>query len=208
MIIIYLISSGETVLNDNLRKQRKTAFIFDFVLFSLLAFGGELISQRALIHYHSPFSFSVAVLPLLILLFRWGGPAVPALPLFGLFSTLILPGAGSDALVINVPGYTCLALGMVLFLSPGRRVVRTSLHFPIFYVSLAFMGMTLSRSLILSYFEGNLVSALLLIISNETLSFVACSILFVLLRKRKGIAIYLPDLYREENANEGENHSI
>lgn len=67
--------------------------------------------------------------------------------------------------------------------------------------------MIVLRSLILSVFETDLLSSILTIASNEALSFIACSLLFILMRKRTGYLIYLPTVYQEKDVTvkSGEN---
>lgn len=184
-------------MNSELAKKSKQAFIADIIIFTLLAVVGEFISQKGLDYFYTGFYFSISALPLFILLYRWGVRGLPSLIVFGLVSSFILAGATVATFVVNIIGYSGLALGMLLFIKPGRDDIKMSLHFALLYIFLGFLGMIVLRSLILTFFESNFLSSLLLIGSNEALNFLACALIFIIMRKNKAYLIYLPDIYRE-----------
>ena len=164
-----------------------------------MAIIGEFISHKGLNYYPSLFFFSVAALPLLILLYRWGIWGIPSLFIFGITSSLILSGASFETFIVNTLGYPGYALGMLLFIKPGRDEVKESLHYAFLYLFIGFLGMTFLRSLALTAFEANFISNIFLITSNETLSFIACTLLFIIMRKRKSYLVYLPEIYIEKD---------
>ena len=132
-------------------KKRNRAFAADFIIFTLLALVGEFVSQKALGYFQSNFFFSIAALPLFILLYRWGPWGLPSLFIFGMGSSLILTGATYKTFIINILGYPGLALGMILFITAGRENVKLSIYYAFFYILTGFTGMVVLRTLILSH---------------------------------------------------------
>lgn len=191
-------------MDPQLMKKRNQAFAADFIIFTLLALVGEFISQKALQYFQSNFFFSIAALPLFILFYRWGIRGVPSIFIFGIASSIILTGATFKTFIVNILGYPGFALGMLLFIRPGRENVKLSIYFAFLYVLAGFTGMVILRSLILTAFEADILSNILLIASNESLSFIACTLLFILMRKRTGYLVYLPAVYREKDAADKE----
>jgi hypothetical protein len=96
-------------------------------------------------------------------------------------------------------------MGMIFFLKSGRENICFFMHNAFLYILSGFAGMILIRTLILSFFEADFLSNLLLIAANETLSFIACSLLFIIMRRRKGYLVYLPDIYREKETDNKED---
>lgn len=190
-------------MDPQLIKKRNQAFTADFIIFTLLALAGEFISQKGLEYFQTSFFFSIAALPLFILFYRWGLWGFPSLFIFGAASSIILTGATCKTFIVNIAGYPGYALGMLLFIRPGRKDIKLGIHCAFLYILAGFTGMVILRSLILTAFEADILSNILLIASNEALSFIACSLLFVLMRKRTGYLVYLPAVYREKDAAGG-----
>ena len=178
------------------------SFIPDFIFFLFLAVAGEFIAVGGLKFFSAGFYFSIALLPLMIFLYRWGLPALPALVFFGIASALMMPGSSIGTVAVNGAGYCGLAGGLILLRTAGRERIRASAYFALLYMFVAWGFMVVLRAVILSLFEGGILSGLLLVGANESLSFIASSILFLLMRRRPGLLIYLPALI-EESENEG-----
>lgn len=121
-------------MDPQLMKKRNQAFAADFIIFTLLAIAGEFINQKALEYFASNIFFSIAALPLFILLYRWGLWGLPSLFIFGAASSLILTGATYEVFIVNIIGYSGLALGMLLFNRPGRENVKLNIYFAFFYI--------------------------------------------------------------------------
>ena len=190
--------AGKAIMKETDR-YRRIVCIGECIFFTLVALGGEIIQAKALERFYSGYSFSISILPLFILMFRWGRVSAYSPVVLGLFATLLVPHAEIRSYIINGAGYAGYSLALLLFLRPGRERVRENPVWALLFVVSGYGGMILFRSIVLSMFEGDFPANLVFISANETLGFIAVAALFVLMRGHKDLLVNMRDVLAGEN---------
>ena len=132
-----------------------------------------------------PVAISIGLAMICIVMMRWGIPAAIAAAAAG-FVFCILSGASAQQYVIYCIGNIFALLGMVWFKVFGKEGIRKSLWLITLFVSTAYLGQVLGRSIIAILF-GDPVGAFVTFITTDIMSLVFAILVIALFRKTDGM---------------------
>ena len=132
-----------------------------------------------------PVAISIGLAMTCIVMMRWGIPAALAAFASG-FVFCILSGATLQQFVIYCIGNIFALLGMVWFKAFGKEGIRKSLWLIVLFVSTAYVGQVLGRSLIAVIFGDN-ISTIVTFATTDIMSLVFAILVIALFRKTDGM---------------------
>lgn len=132
-----------------------------------------------------PVAISIGLAMICIVMMRWGIPAAIAAAAGG-FVFCILSGATAQQFVIYCVGNIFALLGMVWFKVFGKEGIRKSLWVITLFVSTAYLGQVLGRSIIAIAF-GDPVGVFVTFITTDIMSLVFAVLVITLFRKTDGM---------------------
>ena len=132
-----------------------------------------------------PVAISIGLAMTCIVMMRWGLPAAFAAFASG-FVFCILSGATAQQFVIYCIGNIFALVGMVWFKVFGKEGIRKSLWLVTLYVSTAYVGQIIGRSLLAVLF-GDPISAFVTFITTDIMSLVFAILVVALFRKTDGM---------------------
>lgn len=132
-----------------------------------------------------PVAISIGLAMICIVMMRWGLPAAFA-AIAGGFVFCALSGATAQQFVIYCIGNIFALLGMVWFKVFGKEGIRKSLWLVTLFVSTAYVGQVLGRTLFAVLF-GDPVSAFVTFITTDIMSLVFAILVIALFRKTDGM---------------------
>jgi len=132
-----------------------------------------------------PVAISIGLAMICIVMMRWGWQAAIAAAAAG-FVFCVLSGASAQQYVIYCIGNIFALLGMVWFKVFGKEGIRKSLWLITLFVSTAYLGQVLGRSIIAILF-GDPVGAFVTFITTDIMSLVFAILVIALFRKTDGM---------------------
>lgn len=132
-----------------------------------------------------PVAISIGLAMTCIVMMRWGVPAALAAFASG-FVFCVLSGATLQQFVIYSIGNIFALLGMVWFKAFGKEGIRKSLWLIVLFVSTAYVGQVLGRSLIAVIFGDN-ISTVVTFATTDIMSLVFAILVIALFRKTDGM---------------------
>jgi len=173
------------------------ALMFDMVFFMIIAFFGEFMNHKALIHFYSGYYFSITLLVAFICIFRWGYPGVIVAVYIGLISVYFMKDATWQTYIIY--GVSNLGIIFSVFFMKWKtsKNIRENTSLSIPYVLSGYGMIILIRSIVLRIFGQDFISSLFLVLSNEFLNVIAITMFVSLIIKRKFLMVDIKSLYDE-----------
>ena len=132
-----------------------------------------------------PVAISIGLAMICIVMMRWGWQAAIAAAAAG-FVFCILSGASAQQYVIYCIGNIFALLGMVWFKVFGKEGIRKSLWLITLFVSTAYLGQVLGRSLLAVIFGDN-ISTIVTFATTDIMSLVFAILVIALFRKTEGM---------------------
>ena len=132
-----------------------------------------------------PVAISIGLAMICVVMMRWGIPAALAAVASG-FVFCVLSGATLQQFVIYCIGNIFALLGMVWFKVFGKEGIRKSLWLITLFVSTAYVGQVIGRSLIAVLF-GDSVWVFVTFITTDIMSMVFAILVIALFRKTDGM---------------------
>ena len=132
-----------------------------------------------------PVAISIGLAMTCIVMMRWGIPAALAAFASG-FVFCILSGATLQQFVIYCIGNIFALLGMVWFKAFGKEGIRKSLWLIVLFVSTAYVGQIIGRSIFAVIF-GDPISVFVTFITTDIMSLVFAILVIALFRKTEGM---------------------
>jgi len=186
-------------------KQYRTIDIHILVALTIL-FEGVATLATAKWFALQPVAISIGLAMVCILMMRWGLPAAFAAFASG-FTFCLLSGATPLQFVIYCIGNIFALLGMVWFKVFGKEGIRHSMWLITLYVSTAYLGQVLGRSLIAIAFGDNW-STLVTFATTDIMTLVFAVLVIILFRKTEGMLedqkTYLLRMERDRIATQDE----
>jgi len=186
-------------------KQYRTIDILILVALTIL-FEGVATLATAKWFALQPVAISIGLAMVCILMMRWGLPAAFAAFASG-FTFCLLSGATPLQFVIYCIGNIFALLGMVWFKVFGKEGIRHSMWLITLYVSTAYLGQVLGRSLIAIAFGDNW-STLVTFATTDIMTLVFAVLVIILFRKTEGMLedqkTYLLRMERDRIATQDE----
>lgn len=165
-------------------KQYRTIDILILVALTIL-FEGVATLATAKWFALQPVAISIGLAMVCILMMRWGLPAAFAAFASG-FTFCLLSGATPLQFVIYCIGNIFALLGMVWFKVFGKEGIRHSMWLITLFVSTAYLGQVLGRSLIAIAFGDNW-STLITFATTDIMTLVFAVLVIILFRKTEGM---------------------
>lgn len=186
-------------------KQYRTIDILILVALTIL-FEGVATLATAKWFALQPVAISIGLAMVCILMMRWGLPAAFAAFASG-FTFCLLSGATPLQFVIYCIGNIFALLGMVWFKVFGKEGIRSSMWLITLFVSTAYLGQVLGRSLIAIAFGDNW-STLITFATTDIMTLVFAVLVIILFRKTEGMLedqkTYLLRMERDRIATQDE----
>lgn len=186
-------------------KQYRTIDIFILVALTII-FEGIATMATAKWFAAQPVALSIGLAMVCIVMMRWGWQAAFAAFASG-FVFCFLSGATAQQFVIYCIGNIFALLGMVWFKVFGKEGVRNSMWLITLFVSTAYVGQVLGRSLIAIAF-GDSWGALVTFATTDIMSLVFAILVIILFRKTDGMLedqkAYLLRLDKEKKETQNE----
>lgn len=186
-------------------KQYRTIDILILVALTIL-FEGVATLATAKWFALQPVAISIGLAMVCILMMRWGLPAAFAAFASG-FTFCLLSGATPLQFVIYCIGNIFALLGMVWFKVFGKEGIRHSMWLITLFVSTAYLGQVLGRSLIAIAFGDNW-STLITFATTDIMTLVFAVLVIILFRKTEGMLedqkTYLLRMERDRIATQDE----
>ena len=159
----------------------------DILILVALTIVFEAIATLATIKWFAlqPVAVSIGLAMVCIVMMRWGFPAAIAAFASG-FTFCILSGATMQQFVIYCVGNMLALLGMVWFKVFGKEGIRKSMWCIVLFVSTAYVGQVLGRSLLAIAFGDN-VSTLVTFATTDIMTLVFAVLVIILFRKTDGM---------------------
>ena len=186
-------------------KQYRTIDILILVALTII-FEGIATLATAKWFALQPVAISIGLAMVCILMMRWGLPAAFA-AFAGGFTFCLLSGATPLQFVIYCIGNIFALLGMVWFKVFGKEGIRSSMWLITLFVSTAYLGQVLGRSLIAIAFGDNW-STLVTFATTDIMTLVFAVLVIILFRKTEGMLedqkTYLLRMERDRIATQDE----
>jgi len=132
-----------------------------------------------------PVAISIGLAMICIVMMRWGWQAALAAAAGG-FVFCVLSGATAQQYIIYCIGNIFALLGMVWFKVFGKEGIRKSLWLITLFVSTAYVGQVLGRSIIAIFFGDN-ISTIVTFATTDIMSLVFAVLVIALFRKTDGM---------------------
>lgn len=165
-------------------KQYRTIDVLILVALTIIF---EAVATMATIKWFAlqPVAVSIVLAMVCIIMMRWGFPAAIG-AVAGGFVFCFLSGATPQQFVIYCVGNLFALLGMVWFKVFGKEGIRNSMWLIVLFVSTAYIGQVLGRSLLAIAFGDN-ISTFVTFATTDIMSLVFAVLVIILFRKTDGM---------------------
>ena len=161
--------------------------LIDLLLFlGMYALCEFLVIKAATVWFDEPYSISIMLPLLLIVMMRWSGYAAIHAVLYAVLFVLYQKGSASQYLIYII-GNLGFMLTLFYVKKIGKEKIRSSFMGSVAYLAVGFLLMELFRGLASMVFTGSDVRILLQFIMSDMLSLVFGILVIIVIRKQDGL---------------------
>ena len=169
----------------SLRQYRLT----DLFLFAVILVAFEVILHFAFNAFHGDFIFSPMLAITLIVMMRWGWPAVFYAVGDGLLFCLLNLKSSNfspEMFAIYIIGNAFIALLLLMTRFMGKKKIRDKWYFTLAFATVAWIAVVLGRAIVAACFGLSFVTALLAHF-GDLVSYAICLVIILVMRKLDGM---------------------
>lgn len=176
---------------------KKRALLIDIIFLSIIGIFSEIINYYAINKFATDFYFSISLIVVFIAMFRWGKIGILISPIIGFAFSILLHDVSPDTYLVYIIGNMGIALAYLLLHYVKREKIIDQPYWAVLYVFAGFIGIILVRSFVWMLLGTNIIWSIFYFTSNEALTIIIVSILFVLLRNQGSVMVDMNKLYEE-----------